>query len=131
MFPQAMGDGLKEVKDFIKERSDVLYVIKEHLSHAQSHMKFYTDMNRIEREFQERDYMYLRLQPFRQVTMALRRNLKLAPKFCGPYKVLKRVGKVAYQLDLPRDSSTHSIFHVSQMKKSESGSYACFAQGWS
>jgi hypothetical protein len=43
---------------------------------------------------------------------------KLSPRFIGPFKVLKRVGHVAYQLELPNHlSDVHDVFHVSQLKK--------------
>jgi hypothetical protein len=43
---------------------------------------------------------------------------KLSPRFIGPYKILKRVGEVAYQLELPDQLvDVHDIFHVSQLKK--------------
>jgi hypothetical protein len=43
---------------------------------------------------------------------------KLYPRFIGPYLILKRVGEVAYQLELPDHlSDVHDVFHVSQLKK--------------
>nr|XP_016437391.1 PREDICTED: uncharacterized protein LOC107763413 [Nicotiana tabacum] len=53
----------------------------------------------------------------RQRILALRRNLKLSSKYYGPYKVLARIGKVAYKLYLPPESKVHSVFHVSLLKK--------------
>jgi hypothetical protein len=43
---------------------------------------------------------------------------KLSPRFIGPFKILKRVGQVAYQLELPDHlSDVHDVFHISQLKK--------------
>ncbi|WMV13738.1 hypothetical protein MTR67_007123, partial [Solanum verrucosum] len=43
---------------------------------------------------------------------------KLSPRYVGPYQILKRVGKVAYELDLPNKlASVHLVFHVSMLKK--------------
>ncbi|GJS53579.1 putative reverse transcriptase domain-containing protein [Tanacetum coccineum] len=43
---------------------------------------------------------------------------KLNPRYVGPFKVLAKVGAIAYKLELPQElSRVHSTFHVSNLKK--------------
>ncbi|MCO5609896.1 hypothetical protein L7F22_064130 [Adiantum nelumboides] len=46
---------------------------------------------------------------------------KLSPRYCGPFKILKKIGDVAYKLELPESSRVHPVFHVSRLKKSIHG----------
>jgi hypothetical protein len=80
-------------------------------------MKQQADQGRSERQFVEGDQVFLRLQPYKKTSLKAEQCQKLAPKFYGPYTVLKRVGQVAYQLALPSQLKLHPVFHVSCLKK--------------
>jgi len=75
-------------------------------------MKANADANRTERVFQEGEMVYLKIQPYIQSTVASRSNQKPSFKFFGPYKILKKIGTVAYHLDLPDHVQIHSVMHV-------------------
>ena len=42
---------------------------------------------------------------------------KLSPKYYGPYKVLQKIGTMAYKLEFPASLRVHPVFHVSCLKK--------------
>ena len=41
-----------------------------------------------------------------------KKDNKLSPKYYGPYKVLQKIGTMAYKLELPASSQVHQVFHV-------------------
>jgi ribosomal protein L21E len=92
-------------------------IIRESLLKAKDRMRKYANRRRKEREFEEGDMVYLRIQPYRHTSLSLHRSLKLHSKYYGPYRVLKRIGEVAYRLLLPPGTQLHPVFHVSQLKK--------------
>ncbi|KAL0413609.1 UNVERIFIED_CONTAM: Retrovirus-related Pol polyprotein from transposon [Sesamum radiatum] len=107
-----------EVEGLMQERIKVLQLLKDNLHLGQQRMKLYANKRRPKREFEVGDEVFLKLQPYRQTTMALiRKQLKLFAKYFGPYKVLEKVGKVAYKLALPPRAKIHLLFHVSLLKK--------------
>jgi hypothetical protein len=84
---------------------------------AQERMKRHADKKRTERTLQVGDMAYLKLQPYRHNALSVHKSMKLHSKCYGPFKVLQRVGQVAYTLLLPEGCSIHPIFHVIQLKQ--------------
>ena len=86
---------------------------------AQSRQKSYTDKRRRPLSFEEGDMVFLKVSPWKGIQRFGKKG-KLAPKFIGPFKILAKVGNMAYRLELPAQlSNIHPVFHVSMLRKYE------------
>jgi hypothetical protein len=103
-----------KAKDWIIENQDILKLLKEKLQTM--HNRQNIDRHRIECNFEVGDLVFLRLQPYRQTSLKKSGAEKLKPRFYGPYKIIRRVGEVSYELELPEGRKIHNVFHVSCLK---------------
>lgn len=105
------------VGTWVKDHQVVLHQLKQLLQQAQQRMKQQENKKRSERVFKEGEWVYLKLKPYKQLSLHKSRMWKLTPKYCGPFEVIQCVGPVAYKLQLPPGTKFHPVFHVSQLKK--------------
>ena len=77
----------------------------------------YVVCRRTKRSFELGDMVYLRFQPYRLSSLKNNGSEKLQPRSYGPYRITRRIGEVAYKLDLPHNNRIHNVFHVSCLKK--------------
>ena len=103
--------------DLVKESEEKVKLIRDRLKIAQSRQKSYADSKHKKITYEIGDTTYLRVSPLRGVKHFGVKG-KLAPRFVGPYRILERMGEVAYKLELPEGlSGVHDVFYVLQLKK--------------
>lgn len=76
-----------------------------------------TAVQAVDDELRNKEHIIALASENRQVTVAVRKNLKLASRYFGPFQIIQRIGIVTYKLDLPKESKVYPVFHVSCLKK--------------
>ncbi|KAJ9672728.1 hypothetical protein PVL29_026082 [Vitis rotundifolia] len=112
-----MGESRLLGPEIVQETTEKIQLIKEKLKIAQDRQKSYADKRRRPLEFEEGDWVFVKVSPRRGIFRFGKKG-KLAPRFVGPFQIDKRVGPVAYKLILPQQLSlVHDVFHVSMLRK--------------
>ncbi|GJW85818.1 putative reverse transcriptase domain-containing protein [Tanacetum coccineum] len=112
-----VGDARLTGPELVHETTEKIVQIKQRMQAARDRQKSYADVRHKPLEFQVGDRVMLKVSPWKGVVRFGKRG-KLNPRYIGPFKVLAKVGTVAYRLELPQKlSRVHSTFHVSNLKK--------------
>ena len=112
-----VGQRVMGSTEVVLKTTERIQQVRSRLQTAQSRQKSYVDKHRSDLEFQVGDMVLLKVSPWKGV-IRFRKWGKLGPRYIGLFRVVARVGKVAYRLDLPVElSQIHSTFHVSQLRK--------------
>ncbi|KAH0633271.1 hypothetical protein KY284_036057 [Solanum tuberosum] len=83
--------------ELVDEAIEKVRLIRERLKMAQSRPKSYVNVRRRDLEFDVHDRVYLKISPMKGI-MRFGKKGKLSPWYVGPYQILRRIGKVAYEL---------------------------------
>ena len=103
--------------ELIQQTKQAIETIKKRLIAAQDRQKKYADMGRKHKEFKVGEKVLLKISPWKGI-MRFGKKGKLSPRYIGPFKILKRVGMIAYELALPPQMQhIHNVFHVSMLRK--------------
>ncbi|KAD4180330.1 hypothetical protein E3N88_28921 [Mikania micrantha] len=104
----------KKVVKVTNERIDQILV---HLKAAQDRQNSYVDKHRRTIGFQVGDLVLLKVSP-RKGVICFRKREKLSPRFIRPFRIIARIGSVAYRLELPKElNGIYDTIHVSYLRK--------------
>ncbi|GJS51142.1 hypothetical protein Tco_0624504 [Tanacetum coccineum] len=112
-----VGEGQLIGPELLQETTEKIIQIRDRLKVVRDRQKSYADKRRKPLEFSVGDYVLLKVSPWKCVVRFGKKG-KLAPKFVEPFEIIKKVGPVAYRLDMPEElNGIHDTFHVSNLKK--------------
>ncbi|XP_052883528.1 uncharacterized protein LOC108465366 [Gossypium arboreum] len=96
---------------------DKVRLIRDRLKVASDKQKSYANLKRKEIEYSVRDFVFLKVSPWKKV-LRFGRKVKLRLRFIGPYRIFRRLRPVAYQLELPLElERIHDVFHASMLRR--------------
>lgn len=110
------SSNIQVVDEWLTNRETLNASLIKKLTKAQQKMKEIADKQRRDVSYEEWDVVLVKLRPRRQTSVTGETYSKLAKRYYGPFQIVKKIGSVAYQLNLPSSSRIHPVFHCSLLK---------------
>ncbi|GJY48552.1 reverse transcriptase domain-containing protein [Tanacetum coccineum] len=112
-----VGEAQLTGPSIIHETTEKIFKIRDRMQATRDRQKSYADKRRRPLEFIVGDKVMLKVAPWRGV-MRFGKREKLNPRYIGPFRIIERIGLVAYRLELPQElSRVHNVFHICKLKK--------------
>ncbi|GJS19333.1 hypothetical protein Tco_0447965 [Tanacetum coccineum] len=112
-----VGEAQLTGPNIIHETTEKIFKIRNRMQAARDRQKSYADKRHRPLEFQVGDKVMLKVAPWKGVVQ-FGKHGKLSPRYIRPFRIIERIGPVAYQLELPQElSRVHNLFHVCNLKK--------------
>ncbi|GKD54316.1 putative reverse transcriptase domain-containing protein [Tanacetum coccineum] len=112
-----VGDAQLTGPEIVRETKEKIIQIKHLLHASRDRQRIYSNKRRNPLNFQVGDKVMLNVSPWKGV-IHFGKQEKMNPRYIRPFKILAKVGTVAYRLELPEKlSHVHNTFHVSNLKK--------------
>ena len=112
---------IEAVTQFTSRMQKDFDVALQQLNRARNQMMHRTDSQRRAMEYQEGDQVLLSTRHIRFRHCPA----KLQKRYVGPFKVIQKINRAAYRLQLPNDWSMHSVFHISLLKPWRASQWSC------
>lgn len=109
----APANGNAAVEDVISELGETLKLVQMNLTKAQERQKKYADQGRREEEYDVGDRVLLNTEDITFTTG----SKKLLDKYIGPYRIIEKISKLSYKLELPKKFRIHDVFHISKLRR--------------
>lgn len=96
-----------ELESMLEKAEIVKNIAKKNLISSQTTQKKYYDQKHKDIEFEEHDLVMLK-DPTAK---------KLDPKYIGPFRILQKINKLNYKIELPSGSRMNDVIHISRLKR--------------
>ncbi|CAM8939132.1 unnamed protein product [Rhodiola kirilowii] len=102
--------------EMLQSHSQILTRLKANINHAQQQIRHQANKHRRDVTFTVDEFPYIKLRPYRQLSVHRRYSPKLVMRYYESYRITEKIGEVAYRLGLPPKAKIHNVFHVSMLK---------------